>query len=178
MIRDLRTSLIVAAGVLLAAWVLWRWYAPEPPITPSTYVTAAPTRPALPKTEIPAPMVKALPKTAASKKLDLPAEIAADPAQQILDAVTVPPTKGGATAIAVLDTRSGETRTIVREKPRPLFGFEKGGAAGIRYGASNDGTAVALFVRQDVARVGNLYLSGYAEAGRDARAMVEVSYRW
>jgi hypothetical protein len=182
MIRRLQIGLVVAAAVAVAGWSLWRWYAPETPITQAAYTAAQPEgkSAALVKEEIPVTRVKSLPKAAASKKLRLPAEVAADPTQQILDAVVVPPTRGGATAVAVLDTASGETRTLVRERPRPLLSLERGGEAGIRYGLAAGGNQAALYVRQDLARAGNLYLALYGEATTrpEGRAMVELSVRW
>jgi hypothetical protein len=175
--RNLVIAMVFAAVALLGFWGLWRWFAVEPPLTRAGFLEARPAT-AAPRQDVPIRSIRALNKPLVAKKLDLPAAVADDPSQLVLAAVTVPASKGGATAVAILDTATGETRTLVREKPRPLLGFEKGGAAGIRYGVSNDGPTAVLFVRQDVARVGNVYLSGYAEAGRDARAMVELSYRW
>jgi hypothetical protein len=182
MIRDLRIALIVAALVTLTAWGLWLWYAPKPQTSKTTFTEATPATTA-DKEEVQIKSIKALKKSVVAKKLDLPKSIAEDPKQVILDAVTVPPTRGGATAVAVLDTDTGETRTMIRAKPPPLFSLERGGEAGIRYGLSTDGTAAAMFVRQDIARVGNVYASGYAEAsavgGRgEGRAMLQITYRW
>lgn len=182
MIRDLKIALAVALAVSALGWGLWLWYGPRPPMTQTTYAEAKPAA-VTAKDDVPVERVRTLKKAAVAGKLDLPKSVVDDPRQVVLDAVTVPPSKGGATAVAVLDTATGDTRTLIREKPPPLFSFERGGEAGIRYGISSDGPAAALFVRQDVARVGKVYFSGYAEAqasgGRaEAKAMVEVTYRW
>ena len=133
------------------------------------------------------PKIKVLPKKQAAKKLGLPATITDDPDTEIIDTAEIPPAPDGATTVTTINMQTGEAHTVVKANPRPLFAFLRTGAAGIRYGISSTGQQQAvLFVRQDVLRVGNVYLAATAEARTAAKAVqsaeafgaVEVAYRW
>lgn len=176
---------VLLVGLILAAacYFLWTWYRPGPVISTSDYVTAhAPSSTAsLAKNLLPVAAVQVLPKAPAIKKLKLPAEVANDPSSQILDAVTIPPTRGGATAVTILDTETGATRTLIKEIPRPFLAFEAGTEVGARYGLTTDGAQqTAIYARRDLLRVGNAYVGLYGEATSrpEARAMLDVSLRW
>lgn len=85
-----------------------------------------------------------------------------------------------------MDSVTGDSTTLVKAKPAPLFAFLRTGAVGMRYGIASSGDQqAALFVRQDVLRVANIHLSLTAEARTvptrgtsEAFGAVEVSYRW
>lgn len=182
------TWLYTAAFLLLAIWLVWLWYGKQP-TAPQNWSPAKPAHQVgvMPKVDhAPPPKIKVLPKQQASKKLGLPAEVADDPDTEIIDTAEVPPAPDGATTVTTINMQTGEARTIVKANPRPLFAFMRTGAAGIRYGiSSNGGQQAALFVRQDVLRVGNVYLAGTAEARTEpikgtseAYGALEVSYRW
>lgn len=134
----------------------------------------------------PPPKIKVLPKQQASKKLGLPADVANDPDTEIIDTAEIPPAPDGATTVTTINMQTGEARTIVKANPRPVFAFLRTGAAGIRYGINSTGDQqAALFVRQDVMRVGNIYLAATAEGKTtptkgtsEAYGALEVSYRW
>lgn len=171
-------ALVLAAGV----YFLWQWYRPPAPITTAGYLPAAtePVVAKLPKEDVAIEKVRVIPKTQAVKRLDLPSETVGKQ-EEILAAVTIPPTKGGATAVTLIDTDTGEARTIVREKPRPLLSLESGTEIGLRYGLSTQhGQMGAIYARRDLARMGDVYLSLYGEVSTrpEARGMVEISYRW
>lgn len=183
-------KLAVLAGVLLLAggYLLWCWYAPAPAVTTAGFVPGQPAHevakvPTVPvKVDVP---LQVVPKPVASGKLKLPPAVAGDAGKQVVSTAEVPPTRGGATTVTVLDTRTGAFDTLVREKARPLFGFERGTEIGARYGVSTDGgQQAAVYVRRDLLRVGSVYLAGYGEAKFDtlgdseARAMIDVSMRW
>lgn len=179
----LRTWGPVALGLFLAVYLLWAWYRPGPVMSPAGFAAAQEERAvrSLLKQEVPVRAVQVLPKAAAVKKLKLPAAVADDPRSEVLAAVEIAPSKGGATAVTMIDTTTGATSTLVREKPRPLISFEAGTEIGMRYGVATDGgTEAVLFGRRDLLRVGSVYVAGYAEVDSDAegRAMVEISYRW
>lgn len=180
---SLRSVLLILALLFFAAcYLLWAWYRPAPAITPVGYLPAPVEQKVagLPTVAVPVKTVRALPKSAI-EKLNLPPEVAADPAAQVLSAVTVPPTLGGATAVTVIDTSTGEARTLVREKPRRLLSFESGTELGLRYGITTaGGQQAALYARRDLLRIGSAYVALYGEASSrpEARAMIDVSLRW
>lgn len=182
------TWLYTAAFVLLAVWLVWLWYGKQP-TAPQEWQQAAPARQVggMPKVDRTAPpKIQVLPKQQAVKKLGLPAGVADDPDTEIIDAATVPPAPDGATTVTTINMQTGEATTIIKANPRPLVAFLRTGAAGIRYGIDTRGEQqAALFVRQDVLRVGAMHLGLTAEARTnpargtsDAFGGVEVSYRW
>lgn len=182
-----RTWFFTAVFSLLALWMVWLWYGKQPTL-PQDWSPAAPAHQVggIPKVDHPAPAkIKVLPKKAAAKKLALPAAVADDDNQQIIDTATIPPAPDGATTVTTINMQTGEATTSFKANPRPLFAYLRTGAAGIRYGITSAGQQqAALFVRQDLLRVGNIHLAATAEArtaaDRQAEAYgaVEVSYRW
>lgn len=179
--------IFVAVFSLLTLWLVWLWYGKQP-TAPQDWSPAKPAHQVsgMPKVEHPSPAkIKVLPKKQAAKKLGLPAAVTDDDNQQIIDTATIPPAPDGATTVTTINMQTGEATTIVKANPRPLFAFLRSGAAGIRYGITSAGQQqAALFVRQDLLRVGNIHLAATAEArtaaDRQAEAYgaVEVSYRW
>lgn len=182
------TWIVVVAATLLAIWLGWLWYGKQP-AAPQEWQQAPPARQVagIPKVDHPAPkMIRVIPKQAASKALDLPQDVAQDDNQQVIATADIAPAPDGATAVTVINTETGESTILVKAKPRPLFAFLRSGAAGVRYGVDSKGDQqAALFVRQDVLRVGNVHLGLTAEArtspakgSAEAYGAVEVSYRW
>lgn len=179
---------LVAAFLVLGGWLVWLWYGKQP-VVARAYQVTAPAKPVadVAKVDHPAPpRLRVIPKAAAVKRLELPPEVANDARQQVVDTAEIPPVVDGATTVTVIDVTTGETRTMVKANPRPLFAFLRTGAAGVRYGITSHGDQQAtLFVRQDVLRIGNVHLSALAEARtiqtkgtREAALAAEVSYRW
>lgn len=183
-----KTLIYVTAVTLLAAWLVWLWYGKQP--TASQDWQQAPPAgqvAGIPRVDYSAPKkIRVIPKKAASKALDLPQDVAQDDNQQVIATADIAPAPDGATAVTIMDTTTGESKVLVKAKPRPLFAFLRSGAAGIRYGIDSRGDQqAALFVRQDVLRVGNVHLGLTAEARTvptrgeaEAYGAVEVSYRW
>lgn len=180
-----RTWLLLAAFLVLAAWLVWLWYG-EHPTAPEGYQVAKPAIDT-PKVDHEAPKkIKVLPKATASKKLGLPADVVDDDQQEIIDTADIPPAPNGATTVTTMNMETGEAKTLVKIKPAPLFAFLRTGAVGARYGIASSGDQqAALFVRQDVFRVGSIHLSATAEARTiptkgtsEAFGGVEVSHRW
>lgn len=183
-----RAWIFTAVFSLLALWMGWLWHGKQP-TAPQDWSPAAPAHQVgvLPKVDHPAPpKIKVLPKKAAAKKLGLPSAVTDDPDTEIIDTAEIPQAPDGATTVTTINMQTGEAKTIVKATPRPLFAFLRTGAAGIRYGISSNGDQqAAIFVRQDVLRVANIYLAGTIE-GRtvstkgtsEAYGAVEVSYRW
>lgn len=182
------TGILLAAGALLTVWLGWLWYGKQP-VLPQQWQQAppAPQVAAVPKIDHPAPKkIRVIPKATAGEALGLPQDIKQDDTKQVISTADIGPAPDGATTVTVMDTVTGESTTLVRAKPRPLFAFQRSGAAGIRYGIDSRGEQqAALFVRQDVLRVGDVYLGVTAEARTvptrgtsEALGAVEVSYRW
>lgn len=182
------TWIVVVAATLLAIWLGWLWYGKQP-AAPQEWQQAPPARQVagVPKVDHPAPKkIRVIPKKAASAALDLPQDVAQDDNQQVIATADIAPAPDGATAVTIMDATTGESKVLVKAKPRPLFAFLRSGAAGIRYGIDSRGDQqAALFVRQDVLRVANVYLAATAEARTvptkgtsEAYGAVEVSYRW
>jgi hypothetical protein len=178
-----RRFAVLGACLFLGIWLLWRWYAPDPLPDRGGFVpaTTEKTVDSVPKIDVPTTSVKAIPKTSKPvKKLGLPPEIVKDDKVVILDVVEIPDCQNGATAVVTLDTDSGQPKTYVKPKPRPLFALEKGGEVGVRYGVGSGGEVGTVFVRQDLLRVGSLYLAAYGEVTTDPEivAGLQASYRW
>lgn len=179
-----RAVLIVAAIVFAACYLLWAWYRPAPAISTAGFAPVETVAPLADTARIPLPVkaIQVIPKATAAKKLKLPVEVAQDERQQVLTAVAVPPTQGGATAVTIIDTTTGAARTIVRETPRPLIGLEVGTEVGARYGLASDGQGqrIDLYARRDLLRIGPVYLAAYAEVNTrpEIMGMLDVSVRW
>lgn len=179
---------IVAACVAVA--VLVGKIVSVPPSTPAP----APMQPAheapavanLDKQPLPAPvMVKAYPKAAAVKRLQLPPEIAADPRKEVISSAQLPPSAGGYVTATVLDTATGDAVTRFTEQPRPWLALGGQTDMGLRYGISTRGGQQAtLYARQDLLRVKAVTLSGYGEANAsqtaspEAKAQLDLRVSW
>jgi hypothetical protein len=122
-------------------------------------------------------------------KLDLPREIADNDALQIVANADMPATKAGYSTCAVLDTGTGVSRIIAKEKPLPFFALLNEKEIGGRIGGSTKGAAVDLYARWSFARAGNIYLGLYTEGAgyldeysqpvfEHAKGMIDLSYRW
>jgi hypothetical protein len=187
-LKQPRTWLLVAAFLLLAAWLVWLWYGKQA-TAPQQYQTAPPAPAVADVPKVPhaaPPIIQVIPKVVASKKLDLPADVAGNDTKQVISTADIAPAPDGATTVTVMDTVTGESTTLVKANPKPLFAFLRTGAVGMRYGIASSGDQqAALFVRQDVLRVANIHLSVTAEARTvptkgtsEAFGAAEVSYRW
>lgn len=184
----MRQNILIAALVILAAWWLWLWHGNKPKL-PQQWQEAPPAKQVAGITKVDhkaPPKVKVLPKKTAGTKLNLPTDVAQDDQQQIIATADIAPAPDGATAVAVMDMTTGDSKILIKAKPRPVISFLRSGAAGVRYGISSQGEQqAAVFVRQDVLRVMELHLSLTAEArtapasGKsEAFGAIEVSYRW
>lgn len=181
--------LILAAAVFACCWIAWLWYG-KPDRMPAKGYQAAPAAPAVagvPTVPHPAPpVIKVIPKAVATKKLDLPADIASNNNKQVISTADIAAAPHGATTVTVMDTTTGESTTLVKANPKPLLAFLRTGAVGLRYGIASTGDQqAALFVRQDIARVANIHIGLTAEARTvpskgttEAFGAAEISYRW
>jgi len=129
------------------------------------------------------PPIKAIDKKQAARKMDLPSTIVDNPSIEVISTATIKPSKGGSTTATTINTQTGAVETIVKENPRPLFGFGGKTEIGIRAGISTRGQQGALYVRQDVLRIGGIHLAGYGEvnggeSNAEAKGMIDLSYRF
>ena len=181
--------LVLAAFVFVCCWVGWLWYG-KPDRLPEKIYQAAPAAPAVagvPTVPHPAPpVIKVIPKAIAAKKLDLPADVATNDNKQVISTADIAAAPNGATTVTVMDTTTGESTTLVKANPKPLFAFLRTGAVGARYGIASTGDQqAALFVRQDIVRIADIHLAVTVEARTvptkgtsEAFGAAEISYRW
>lgn len=178
---------ILAVGVVVAATIaaagLHSCYTRPAPLQSGTYTEAMPERKAadIPRAAVPVKQVQAYDKAAIKKKLPLLAPELEPTSRQVIANADIPATRGGASAVTVLDTDTGESRILVREKAPPLVEFVNEGAVGLRYGINEElkkeGT---LYGRWNVLRVGRVHVGAYADVTTDSEATAQVSmeYRW
>jgi hypothetical protein len=87
------------------------------------------------------------------------------------------------TSAAIADTTTGKVE-IIEKKERSLFSFGGRSEIGVRGGIGSSGQQADIYARQDLVRVGNVYVAGYGEAtgsatgDAGAKAMIDVSWRW
>jgi len=173
---------VVIATVIAAAW-LHGWYTRPAPLSPATYTAAVPERQVadVPKAAVAVKTVQAYDKTKLLKKLPALAPELAPEGRQAIANARIPASRGGASAVAIIDTATGAGEIVVKEIPPPLVQFEGDGAVGLRYGITSDlrkeGT---LYGRVNVLRIGNLHLGAYAEVNTaaEAKAQASLEYRW
>ena len=80
-----------------------------------------------------------------------------------------------------MNTSTGETTIVAKEKPLPLFGFPNEKEVMLRYGLSTrDAYSGNLAAKWQFLRVGNFYVGAYGEIDTrpDAKAMIEVAYKF
>ncbi len=178
-----RVGLILIGVLLAVGYVGWSWYAPPDKLPVTGYVEAKSSGKvkAEQKKTIPIREVKVLPK-ASVRKLDLPESVQQDTRQQVLTAVDVAPSEAGAVAVTLIDTETGNSRTLVQAKPVPFFAFEKTNELGIRYGVSSkEELAGEVYYRRDVLRIGRIHVGvcgSLDSAGLEARGMLSLAARW
>ena len=151
--------------VVVALGMLYGWYESKPKLS-QTVSTQMPTTRAASKVEkvdIEIPKVKVYKKSELSKKVILPEEVKADDNKEVTAVVDVPPSKGGAEVISVINKTTGETTLFAREKPRSLMAFENDKSIALGYGVGTRGTVMKLEGEYGFARVGNFHLSVQAE---------------
>lgn len=183
-------AVLIAGLIFLAAYFAWLYFRPDPaPV--NRYTTAKPTAVVANIPPVTVAMhsrtIQALPKAITAKKLKITPDEIGNDSSQIIQAVDIPATEGGAVAVTFLNVSTGRSRTIWKEKPRPFVSFESATEIGMRYGLSSHGEqTAALYLRRDLARIGGVHLSGYVEAATglsvaarpEAKAMIDISYRW
>ncbi len=178
---------LVAVVVLMAVAMLKGWYEKPATVTPVQFTPAQPIKETvkIKTVKVPGPKeIVTVEKPIIVEKLKLPDEIAKDPAKQITATAEVPPYEGETHAIAITDTQSGQSHIELKQEPLPLFSFKNDKEIGIRGGVGINGYSGDLYGRWTFARVGKFHIAAYGEMSGnqalrpDAKAMLEISYRW
>lgn len=181
-----KNPLPVLIGLAVIVALIWAYKAFWPETKPQGYQTAPPAAgmaTASTHEVYIKPSVKAIDKKQAARKMDLPSTVIDNPDVEIISTATIKPSEGGSTTATTVNTQTGAVETIVKENPRPLFGFGGKTEIGIRAGISTRGQQGALYVRQDVLRIGGIHLAGYGEinggtGNAEAKGMIDLSYRF
>jgi len=158
--------LVAVAIIALVVFAYKLMQAPERPVAGFVAPPPASGMPITPKESVNLTVpLKVHNKKLAVNKMKLPAAIADDPAKQVTATAALKPSPGGYTVAAVIDTDTGATDLVAKEKPRPLLGFGGTSEVGAIGGITNRGDSALVFVRQDLIRVGNVNLFAVGGAG-------------
>lgn len=178
---------LVALLAVASAIVSW-WRANHiTPISKTEYVKVPEIKEVvkIKKVEVPGPkVVETIEKKVIVEKLKLPDWVKDDIDQQVIATAEIPPYKGATDAVAILNTKTGKSDIIAKQRSLSFFDFVNEKEIGIRYGMNinQDGTKnqAAVYGKWDFVRVGNAYIGGYVEAntGSEAKAMVSVGYKF
>lgn len=185
-LRNNKTAVILfIVAVVAVSSAAWNWYHPRTTtVTRTQYQTVGKEKVVekIRTVKVPGPKeIVTIEKQVIVEKLVLPPSIASDPNQVITGNADVPPSQGGTSVVSVLNTVTGETEIIAKEKHLSLFGFPSDVEAGIRYGLSTDTAQQGqVYGRWNFLRVGKLYLGAYADVSTrpEARAMLDVSFKF
>lgn len=158
-----RTAVILIAAGLFAALVAWTfWPHPQPEVG-----KAAPLPPArevreVEKVRTEVKVVYVYPDKVKAR-LDLPAEVAADPARKVIATGKLDAEERPYTLSAVLDTGTGDSQVYARPDPLPWIGPGRRGAVGLAYGVGNNGPTGKLYAQHDLLQVKALHAGTRAE---------------
>ena len=173
--RMAAVSALAACGAsALIAWIVW----PEPTPAPAT---AQPLPPAT--NEKPAPVevkvVLAYPKDSRPGQ-SLPADVRADPAQQIVATGRLEAERRPYTLTAVIDTDHGGGQVYATPEARPWLGFPQTGGASLAYGYKVGTPVIRLAAHHDFVRLGALHagVSATLDTDGDWFAGLGAGYTW
>jgi len=174
---------ILAALALTAAVVAW-YREQNPSVISRTEYVKVPeikTVTKIKRVMVPLKEVVTLEKSVIVEKLKLPDEVAKDENKQVIGTGEVTPYEGSTNIVAVLDTKTGESKLIAKQQPIPFIDFENKKEIGARYGATiKNGMEADIYGRWDFMRIGNVHLGVYGEMNTsgDGKAMISAGYRW
>ncbi len=185
----LNRILLIGAGIITliavtSAGVAWYKLQHTPILTKTEYVEVPKIKTVtkIKTVKVPGPtQIVTVEKEVVVEKLKLPEWVKTDEDKQVIATAEVPPYAGKTEAVAVIDTKTGESQIIAKQAPLPLFGFENKKELGIRAGINlKDEAEGGIYGRWSFLRVGNLHLGAYGEANSrgDAKAMLEIGYRF
>jgi hypothetical protein len=184
----LRNNKLTAAMGIIAlialCSMLWNWYHPQVKTVVTTQYQTVEKEKVVEKirtVKVPGPQeIVTIEKQVIVEKLKLPESVANDESKVITGNADIPPSEGGTSVVSVLNTQTGETSIIAKEKPLSLFGFPSDVEAGIRYGLTTHGQEGDIFARWQFLRVGKVKLGAYSEITTrpEAKAMLETSFKF
>jgi hypothetical protein len=196
MINELRAKLnalspnrqaLIFFGLLMLASALYGWYSRPTLLPTQQFTTMAPS--ALVKgvstSTVSVPKLKTFSKTELAKKVNIPLEVMSSASKNVTAVVELPPSRGGTEVVSVVDSVTGETSILAKEKPLPLFGFENQKRIGVGVGFATGRDVknvqeVKVFAEWTFVRVGGAYGSVQAEVNTnsEAKAFVALDYRF
>jgi hypothetical protein len=186
-LKNIAIAGLVVALAVMAGSMLWSWYKPAPLVNPTQYTQAQPIKEVekIQIVKVPGPaQIVTVEKERVIEKLKLPDEIAKDDAKQVVATAVVPPHEANTNAIAIMDTKTGESHIELKQEKPPFFAFKNDKEIGIRGGIGVHGKQVDIYGRYTFARVGRFHVAAYgegtgSETGQsNGRAMLDLSYRW
>ena len=133
--------------------------------------------------KVPIKEVQVIEKTKLVKEVELPEWVKRDANQQVIATGRVMPERdrGEVEAVTTLNTQTGESQMLMRQKDRALFGLPNEKEIGLGYGINSKGqTGVTIYGRWDVLRIGSVVIHAYGEANQngDARIEARAGYRF
>jgi len=159
---------IVVAVVAALLWVTAQTQKPGP-VGEVRDAQIAPEVSGIEKEEISPAKVKVLPKSA-KRKMNLPSDVQANDALHVLDASSLPENDHPVVVTHILDAESGETRTLVEQKPYPLIQSESENEAIILAGVKNGGKKVLRFgVSADLVQIKAVHIGAHATMDTDGQ---------
>ena len=128
-----------------------------------------------------------LPSAATEPAAELPVPVAPVPGNaadlQVTATADLPESENGFDVVSVLNTRTGITVPVVKEKESPLFQLRHDFVAGLRYGvAAGDGPpryTGTIYGSMEFLRMKAFHLIGYSEVNTDGsvKAQADLQYR-
>lgn len=183
-------ALVLVVLLMAGSWV-YNWYKPAPLVNPVQFTPAPPIKgtESIKIITVPGPVqIVTVEKEKIVEKLKLPDEIAKNPDLQVTSTATVAPYEGKTDAIAVMNTRTGESEIQIKQEPLPFFQFlnkkEIGVRAGIATSVKNDVPGMqyhgVLYGRWTFLRVAGAKVAAYVEGNTnpEGKAMLDVRYEW
>lgn len=161
-------GILSALLILAMASAVYFYYSDRQKPTPSqsTYMPAPEIKEVVKvkKVEVPGPeKIVTVEKEVVVEKLKLPPSVQA-PEKQIVATASIEPYEGKTNAVAVMDTKTGESEIIVKQEPLSLFGFvnKKELYARAGYSTSWD-TQISVGGRWQFLRIGKIKIGTFAE---------------
>lgn len=175
--NTLRTWVEVVIVAAFAVYIVF--FNPRQDPTPSTPGATAPQLHDTPHTDITPDKVKVY-EPAAKKKLDLSTDIVDDPNKYVLGSTRLPNDTHDHTVTTVIDAKTGESTTVVREEPYPWFAQTQRGYVQFGSGLTSRGVIWRTAVSQDMLQIKAIYFGVDATMDSDGQwyAGWHAAYRW
>lgn len=175
---------VVTLIALVSAVVAWYRLQHQVPVNRTEFIKVPEVKTVtkIKRVEVPGPTkIVTVEKEVVVEKLKLPDWVKTDENKQVIATAEIQPYEGKTDAVAILDTKTGESVIVAKQIPLPLFGFENSKEIGLRAGVNIKGEAeTGIYGRWSFLRVGNLHVGAYGEANSrgDAKAQLEIGYRF